>query len=1097
VRNQFLWVNKPGFHYHNASPGNLSIVHGSKGTVAFWFCPARESGYGTIWEARAANNDLWYLWIDGGGYLVLGVYNGSTRREVTSPAPLSTSRWDLVVASWDFTPTDGVGIITLRCGDQAAQTRSDACAPRQEATRMTVGPRTTDTAYIKAVFDNLAIWNGVMTADEFTAARGDASYFLGQTYARRRLPQPEDVADASALTFLATWDGSYDAVIGGDKTAQWDVTAPNYDQFCRLSDSSPGPPLRHQFFFGMPRHDNTPDDRVPLPAVLTLISASGNDQYTTCDNVTECSRVKVTQMKNGLYEGQGYHWLRPWLTRPGAGRNNDMWRPLTFELQVHVPTGIEPINPNRQEVALGPFIWYTWKLSGNWNGSWGPGRMGKVVADAGNSTTQIKTDITGDGDDYWNGTWLTFRSGAGLGYRLQVLDYTSTSGIFTVSGALPEIPAANDRLLVDARSWLAATPEWNGAVDMNNTIEAWLSESWTGDPYGGGDDITDYVWTKLEAICGHDTTQLVRYNRGRTVVMPWLYGVGGSPDGWKFCFGRRMGSNPATFNAEIWVESLTIRGGGAYDTLDPNPTPFTRPAQINDCFMAEHHCHEVTDSGAIVAKPVHSNRAWRVAGLSRGFATMTKYASWAEVQASFNATGTWRHTGKPIYPVAPRSEEDTIIMLVQGTSAGGVAAYGYCRGIWDAVNERLTWVDETPPAGKVNPFLAQSDLTPELERDIPWGADYPPGLIAVLGLPDGTWVLTYNGNTDNPDHYVTRALFAADRWSFSHAASWWRDNPLPMGLHGVDPPGAWGNAGFVGNRDCEWQFCFDPVTRIPDRRYFGGGRLKSNVPQLGGSTDYLANPIRHMGGMVSGDFRGFRVLPHGEQVQPLASAQTGGGMHFAHGADVLLHLTPYGGEGGTRLRVSDDHEHWQEPVYTWIAAALPYCPPFHLGERTIYYIGDGDHAGALNQVVMDRDRETYYALSTGQVAGELLTPVLVKPLEGWAELVVNAAQNAGALAVEILDPSTDTPLTGFAMADMDTLADGVCSEVTWGGQQLEDLVVGAIRLRFIFSRPGSGDDSPVLYAWYAEGHRSFSLSPWPPVPTDVVYPLVASFVSQL
>ena len=37
--------------------------------------------------------------------------------------------------------------------------------------------------------------------------------------------------------------------------------------------------------FGMPRHDNTPDDRVPLvQAVLTPITQPGADAYTTMTN---------------------------------------------------------------------------------------------------------------------------------------------------------------------------------------------------------------------------------------------------------------------------------------------------------------------------------------------------------------------------------------------------------------------------------------------------------------------------------------------------------------------------------------------------------------------------------------------------------------------------------------------------------------------------------------------------------------------------------------------------------------------------------------------------------------------------------------------
>lgn len=77
---------------------------------------------------------------------------------------------------------------------------------------------------------------------------------------------------------------------------------------------------------------------------------------------------------------------------------------------------------------------------------------GTVQADGGgctNSTTQVKTDITGYADGYWNGGIIRFESGTNIYEDKDILSYTASSGCVTIDTtaprtALPNTPSAGD-----------------------------------------------------------------------------------------------------------------------------------------------------------------------------------------------------------------------------------------------------------------------------------------------------------------------------------------------------------------------------------------------------------------------------------------------------------------------------------------------------------------------------------------------------------------------------------------------------------------------------------------------------------------------------
>ncbi len=77
-----------------------------------------------------------------------------------------------------------------------------------------------------------------------------------------------------------------------------------------------------------------------------------------------------------------------------------------------------------------------------------PSVVGVVVADAGNSASQVRTDITGFGDDTFNGQLFQVRTGAQQYERVPVTDYVSATGIFILGSVLTGTPAAGDEVTI-------------------------------------------------------------------------------------------------------------------------------------------------------------------------------------------------------------------------------------------------------------------------------------------------------------------------------------------------------------------------------------------------------------------------------------------------------------------------------------------------------------------------------------------------------------------------------------------------------------------------------------------------------------------------
>lgn len=1026
MRKQFLWLDKAGYYFNG--PGNISIGEGAKGSAFFWFHPAVAADYGvTVWEANVNQNNCLRLWYSGGGRLCFLALSGGQWYEVQWTDFFFThqyQQWLPVTCTWDFT-VPGAGKLRLYVDGQEAPARVDnAPAPLGECQRLYLGPKPADPCGgLDGFIDNFTVWNGVMTLEQHQALRGAATEFGERQNARRRRPLSGDCD--GMMTLLAGFDGQYDAEIaGGDGTAQWLVTPEAYSNFARIDDGSRSRGERCRFLFGMPRHDNSEEDRVPLRAVLPILRAGGVDQHTTVVDKPGHSEVNVSALVPVAGCGQGVNWLQT------AIDPNPVAMPSTIKMRVAVP---DATNPVKTRIALGPLIYINGGMHGSNFGTWGTGESFTVVADAANTASSFKTTLSGHSDGYWNGAEVSVYTGACANTRLKVTWYDADTGVVTVAGALPVVPAAGDFGNADFRGRLI--PMGQPPIETQS-MDAWLWEQYA----------SDRPWTEIECVYGSfQGGGYTRYQRGRTTYME-LMRQKGSLEGQTLMFGRAgVDALPESFECNILIESLIIEGPGSYQEMPAEDTRLARGFEAADTFM-------IRDLGT-----GHSSRLWRWENCAWAVDRPTMNANPQQAAADLGAAGTWRHTAQFLATINEQMTPDEVVALVRGTDQSGVQRMGYVRGTWDEATRRIRWEDEVAPEGASNPFLEAAELRPWFTNDSKWGLDGMSGG-QVLKTPDGTWSLLYTGTEGNPDHYFTRALHGAqDRWSFDPDRHWWPENPMLPGIGGVDATGPdFGGFNLFGNRDAAWVVASNPYARDKRRRFIGYSRFKTLLP-LQRSTGTDRRPIA---GWSSPDLKSFFLLPHGNQLTPLPIGEAFQPVPYAISDDVIGLVTEFYG-GKQRLLASDDDRHFQEICWDYMDDACPF-DSFRLGDKRIYFFWNGQ---SQNFAYTGYNRETHYELKTGATGGMVETPVVRKPVEGWGTLILNVDPGPGTVRVEVVNAETEEALRGFGAEDCDALAEGLEKRVTWKTLELSEVTAEAIRLRFWLSRTTAGTVSPKLFRW--------------------------------
>ncbi|MGD9495696.1 MAG: LamG domain-containing protein [Armatimonadota bacterium] len=403
ARPQMLYVGVQGALTYEAI-GNVQTGDGCKGTLSLWYHPSSEEQRGSIVviSVDTANalslsrtQQTWYWGATSGG-----VWAGLSHVS-------GTVAWRHVVATWDFSGGPGHGVLRLYLDgvEVPSSPVTTASAPVGPPATICVGP-TPDNTYslARAVYDQMTIWDGAMTAEQVAALHA-----LGQ----RHRPRQED--GSGRLLFGASWDGQYDAHSAeGSPTASFLGAA---DQYCRLDVGSRHRGKRFSYRIGMPAHDGSDDDRVPVMALLQrtkygLLVETNTDEY---------GQLDLDGSNNAKPIGAS---LAPWLPAPAA--------PMTLRAGLHVKTSTAP---TAAAIAVGAH-------------SYVMGTQRRFVCGAGCTLdTLYSTDLT-EADGFWAGAELLMLTGAAKNQKLKVLSNSQSAHTLTLDGQLSDAPASGDIAVV-------------------------------------------------------------------------------------------------------------------------------------------------------------------------------------------------------------------------------------------------------------------------------------------------------------------------------------------------------------------------------------------------------------------------------------------------------------------------------------------------------------------------------------------------------------------------------------------------------------------------------------------------------------------------
>ncbi len=502
-----LYVGRQGAVTYEAI-GNIELGEGSKGTVAVWYHPSAEQQRGVVFKATAdegneltllRNQETW-AW---------SATSGGAGTNVTEVSP--EVAWRFVVATWDFTAGAGNGVLRLYLdGEEVANSPvTTATAPVGPPATLQVGPGVENTQALSyAVFDQMAIWNDAMSAEQIATL-----HELG----RRHVPVEAD--GTGSLLFRASWDEQYDAEVAeGSPAASLEGAA---DQYCRLDVASRHQGKRFSYRLGMPAHDGSDDDRVPVMAVLQRTKWG----MLTETNADEYGRLDLDASNDGHPVGAS---LAPWLPSPTA--------PMTLRVGLHLPPDSVPWS---LPVGVGAHSYYT-------------GDRRRFECTEGCTTQTLRSATLVDEDDYWAGAELMVLSGGARNEKLKVAGNSQSETSVTVQGALSQAPAAGDVAVVS----MPRRVEPFQAEGNLHRLECNLSEVWGEERFA----------TLETAICGGWGYTCV--NLGRVQLYPYTLNHA------DVFFGKRDYNLYPEWTCTILIERIEMDGPGTYAVTEGTDDTF-------------------------------------------------------------------------------------------------------------------------------------------------------------------------------------------------------------------------------------------------------------------------------------------------------------------------------------------------------------------------------------------------------------------------------------------------------------------------------------------------------------------------------------------
>jgi hypothetical protein len=1012
-----------------AAAGNVKASAGDKGTLMLWHWPLEYNGADDVFWRLQVNDQNYIRQKNGRSLWVCS--QGSLW---TIPVEQSTSwyAWHQLVYTWDFTVAGQGKLNVYWNGVPVGTPVTNANAPVGTAARLELGPAIGSTATGPHMIYSLGIWDDVATAEQVAASMSRGH--------RHRLA----AGDCNGNLLLhASFDGCYDAEVAAGDAKLYATGAA--DRYC-LGDDGLREQGRRRFLIGVPRHDLSETDRVPLAMPCNLTLDSGRSAYVTDTNYANFGELRV--LAGYTSDRRVGATIPRWPLLESSG----LAAPVTYRQRVHLPNSE---NPRGRYIRLGvvDYVHHPTPAADVFD-QWGSGRQFSVLDHPDNSATQFRTDLpAGLGSGYWNGATMTMLSGNCSGRQLVVASYDATTGFITLEGSLGAKPVATSVGVVDHNARLVGCRSW-GTTTAGDRLVALNMDAWLWEFHSTSRFFTELEWQFVGENSGLLLVpNFLRYERGRTALMD------GVPHSWyenAACYGKPAKWEDNTLACKILLERIEVDSPGVYQVIRNGP---------GGCGP------DRADNFMLTAANGVSTKVWRATGVERRTGRPAKNAAPSAVRADLTAPGTWRNgVGMVPVPVAYDEEAQAAVVMVVGTDTLGVARLGYLRGTWDASSGRIRWEDEPAPAGRSNPFMLLSDLRPGREPDMQTDEVYPN---SVLQDADGTWSLIYTGHTSHPDHFQAYLLCgAADRWSFCSSEHWWPGNPICPIIGGPDRlSGQMNGSGAWVNRDAEWRIVENPYARDASQRYWGTARGKS----VNHRSYTYASDLRPVVGVRGESLRSLVPLPHGNQVSPLAGPL----VHASECAVLdqsdcltLYSDTAIAASSGVYCWVSEDGVHFKlfADDSAWLPRQeLPGEPtrlsqgrPFRLGDRRVYYYGGGSY---INYGEMRLGGEAWYQLTAGQSVGQLVTSAMEQPSDGWGRLVLNAAPGQGTVHVAVLDPDTDEPVPGFSAEDCDAIGDAVEVECRWQGRPLAAVDAEYIRLQFDFATDLPNGTAPKLYAW--------------------------------
>jgi hypothetical protein len=958
--------------------------------------------------------------------------NGVTYANDTHLQPNAANDWEMHCVQWDFARGSIHSWYNngLPASDEALGVPAPQGAPQYLRLGAVGALATTNQGPLH--FHGLAVWDDLMTVAQMQAI-----------YARGYQDEISESDGTGRLTLLLRLNEGLNAEVAAGEGRAILGTGAAADRWCLLDVGARELGVR-RYPIGMPRHEGSEDDRKPLAAVCPLLQDTSAQIAATVDqNLADYGLLRVTGYNDILPVGA--YW--PSIPQPG-----------TYRQWVHVPdTG----NTAGYELGLGPIAYkhYPSSSDGVFD-NYGSGRPFSVVADAGNTTTRIKVDLTSRfAGSYWAGARVSFCNGNLRGYAVKVASFDTATGVMVLDTALPLAPAAGSVGFVNWYPRLLGTLGAGGGLAPDYAMEAnlWAHHS------------TNNHFVLLEWQAGVGAAGgWMRYEKGRTAPMSGAtFNGAGSQTGVYYGKGNKyVDAAPTAF--ELWLRKVEVGGPQRYETVRPDPDPNcpgtgqAGPA-LADCFMVLQR-----DASGVAGDSV---KVWRQQNLTVVRDRPVKRTDWANVLAELQAPGTWRATvSAPPTIVVEDEGSGRVVGALIGKDAAGVSRLGYVVGEWNPTTGRIQWSDEPAPAGRQNPCLDVSTLRSDTESDAPMHE--PAWLGSVLEAADGSWSLIYIGRPVLVDAITAFCLHGApDRWTWDFKTQF--AGALAPMFGGVDTRDAMSGNGFVpwANMHAYWNVQKNRYTKRADRKYvaFCGGKTIFNS---GGSYSTYTRPIM---GLRGSDVKSLRPLPHGNALTPLAGGTMEMFQLIVYGEDTLGLTYSDGNTTGVGMYTSEDGLHWQM-LYpnTGVDALLPSSqlpgesfhispyPSFRLGGQRVYYY---EVTPGINYAAIRYNGETSYQLAAGQTEGWMETAILTRPKEGWGELYLNLAPGAGTVQVEVRDPETERALSGWERDKSATLGDTLEGRMTWRGGSLDELDREEVRLRFYLGRPTTGAVTPKLFAW--------------------------------